>query len=492
VKKYSLAISLFLVAAFFTIFSCKKINEATTLGSDLIPAVDNVTTFEVSFDAQTKNAPFLDSSKLLYSDQVALGHFTDPEFGTTQGDAYFRINSSAYGTYPFLIDRTKPNYLDSLLIDSVVLSLAYVGNYGDTNSRQTVRVFEIDQNSTFSDTTAYKFYGTPPTTNNGIELGSKSFVIKDLKDTVGFIRKRDTLKFGNVLRIPLNNATNFIRRIASFDTANVANGGFYSDSIFKTLVKGLAVKSDDPASSGQGGLAYFSLADPNKTKLTVYFRALKNGIRDTSQFDFYHSTNGQQNIIKRTPSGNYASYLTNGLSDKIYLQSTIGSYVSIKIKELDTLSNKVIHRAELVASQITSPFENVFGPPDRLILDHINKTHDTAFLFENDLTPSIDGSLAYNVFGGSYGIYDRTYRFNITRYVQGIITRKEPNDSLRLYAPLRTLLYAKNLITATTPHGTYIAVPVLIKVADGRVVLGGGTYSNQGMRLRLRIIYSNL
>ncbi|MFL5773546.1 MAG: DUF4270 family protein [Flavisolibacter sp.] len=472
-------------------FSCKKINEATTLGSSLIPAVDNVSTFEVSFDALTKNSLYTDSSKLLYGEPIALGHFTDPEFGTTQADGYFRINSSAYGTYPFLIDKTKPNYLDSLQIDSVVLSLAYAGNYGDTNSRQTVRVFEIDQNSTFTDTANYGFYGPAPTTNNGVELGSKSFVIKDLKDSVGFIRKRDTLKFGNVLRIPLKNSPHFIKRIASFDTTNTSNGGFYSDSIFKILVKGLAVKSDDPPSAGQGGLAYFNLADPNNTKLTVYFRAWKNGIRDTTQFDFYHNTNGQANIIKRTPSGNYASYLSNGLGDKIYLQSTTGSYVSIKVKELDTFSNKVIHRAELVASQITSPFEDVFAPPDRMMLDHINRTHDTAFLFENDLTPSLDGSLAYNVFGGTYQS-DRTYRFNITRYVQGIVTRKEPNDSMRLYAPLRTLLFAKNIITAGTPHGSYIAVPVLRRVADGRVVLGGGSYSIPDMRLRLRIIYSNL
>lgn len=489
-KKYSLAVSLFLVAAFFTIFSCKKINEATTLGSDLIPAVDNVTTFEVSYDVVTKNALFTDSSKLLFGEPVALGHFTDPEFGTSQGDAYFRINSSAYGTYPFLIDRNKPNYLDSLIIDSVVLSLSYAGNYGDTNSIQTVRVFEIDQNSTFSDTTSYGFYGPAPTTNNGVELGSKSFKISDLKNNVSILRKRDTSIVSNVLRIPLNNATNFIKRIAAFDTTKTANGGFYSDSIFKLLVKGLAVKFDDPPSAGQGGLAYFNLADANSTRLTVYFVAL-HGLKDTTQFNFYHNTNGQQNIIKRTPAGNYASYLTNGLGDKIYLQSTTGSYVSIKIKGLDTLSNKVIHRAEIVASQINSPLD-VFGPPDRLILDHINKTHDTAFLFENDLTPSLDGSLAYNVFGGDYNIYEHQYKFNITRYIQGIITRKEPDDSLRMYAPLRTLLFAKNLLTTSTPHGSYIAVPVLRRVADGRVVLGGGSYSTPGMRLRLRIIYSNL
>jgi hypothetical protein len=126
------------------------------------------------------------------------------------------------------------------------------------------------------------------------------------------------------------------------------------------------------------------------------------------------------------------------------------------------------------------------------MLDHINSTHDTSFLMEKDLTPSLDGSLTYDVFGGTYSVFEQSYKFNITRYVQGIVTRNEPNDSLRMYAPLRTLLFAKNLITTPSGKGSFISVPVLNRIADGRVVLGGGTFSNSGMRLRLRIIYSNL
>ncbi len=142
-------------SVFFTsliFLSCKKINEATELGDDLLPAVDNVHTFEVALKAVTSNILIDDSTKVFYSDRVALGDISDPEFGRTHANIDFNITPSSFGSYPFLKK-------DSLAIDSVVLSLSYQGAYGDTvtNGIQTVRVFEIDQNSGFNDTTLYKF-----------------------------------------------------------------------------------------------------------------------------------------------------------------------------------------------------------------------------------------------------------------------------------------------------------------------------------------------
>src|SRR5262249_45918165 len=124
--------------------SCKKINEATTLGDDLIPAVDNVHTFEVALSTITNNALFIDTTVVGYNDFVTLGDFNDPEFGHTHANTAFNIIPSTIGVYPFVKQ-------DSLEIDSVVLSLSYHGAYGDTvnDGIQTLRVFEIDPNSGF-------------------------------------------------------------------------------------------------------------------------------------------------------------------------------------------------------------------------------------------------------------------------------------------------------------------------------------------------------
>lgn len=483
-KKFSPA---FVLIASFAIlfFSCKKINEATTLGGDLIPPVDNVNTFETTLDVTTKNVLFNDTTKLFYQDQVALGALNDPEFGRTETDIHFRISSPVYGSYPFIVSRDSANDPNKLIIDSVVLSLAYQGAYGDTNSLQTVRVYEIAPAAKFNDTTLYTFTDNDPQNFPTLsELGNKTFFISDLNDSVPFIRRRDTTKTVNTLRIKFNQSQAEIlgRRFANFDTiTGGSNSGFQTDTIFEKLFKGLAVKAD--AVPGNGGLAYFSLGSAS-TKMTIYFQAKKNGVWDTASLDFIHNTNGQANIIRRTPANGYGTYLANGASDKIFLQSAPGSYVAIKIPALDTFPNKVIHRAELIATQIDlTAIDNIFYPPSRLILDRINQTRDTVFILQNDLTPNFDGSTNFDVFGGNYR--NGGYVFNISRHVQGIITRREPNDTLRMYAPLRTLLFASNLRSRIT-------VPVINRLAEGRVVLGGGAFSDPSKRLRLRIIYSNL
>jgi hypothetical protein len=105
-------------------------------------------------------------------------------------------------------------------------------------------------------------------------------------------------------------------------------------------------------------------------------------------------------------------------------------------------------------------------------------------MFQNDLVTDANGNIGYASFGGTL-LSDNTYRFNISRYVQGLITRHEPNDTMRLYAPLRTNLYNSNFKTTLT-------LPVIDAIAKGRVVLGGSSHADSTMRLRLRIIYSDL
>ncbi len=86
---FSSFIAFFLLISFN---SCKKINEATQLGDDLIPPIDNVNTFEVSFKTETNNALYNDSTKLRFNDDIALGHINnDPEFGQTNASVYFNI-----------------------------------------------------------------------------------------------------------------------------------------------------------------------------------------------------------------------------------------------------------------------------------------------------------------------------------------------------------------------------------------------------------------
>lgn len=472
--------ALFLLVGFI---SCKKINEATDLGGDLIPAVDNVNTFEVALNTVTNNLLYNDTTKVNYSDLVAAGDLNDPEFGTTHAGFHFNLTPVSLGTNPFLgRDTTK-------IIDSVVLSLQYDNSYGDTvNGVQTLHVYEIAQNPDFKDTVLYKY--ADPTTDfptTGSELGTATFTAKSAKDSIRLIRKGDTTTVNNVVRIRLDNTLG--ERFAQYDTTSSSlSGGYYLDStngsIFRKLFAGLAIKADN----GSNMLSYFDLTTTSKTRLTVYYQIVhNNGTRDTLSTDFTHRTNGQANYVKMTPASNWASYLNNGTpgDDKVYIQSApSGSYASVNIPDLSTLGNKVIHKAEIISSVLPSTGSEKFTPPPYLFLDHTNSgTPDTAFLFDRDISLGVNNSIDLSLFGGN--LKNNQYHFDITRYVQGIVTRHTPNDTLRLYAPLRTQLYVPLA-------GAYVRPQIAQGIGMGRVVLGGGNYLNADQRLRLRIIYSNL
>lgn len=456
--------------------ACKKINEATELGAGLIPPIDNINTFETFLDIETDNQLFQDTTKVYFSDDLAVGHIgSDPEFGLTHADAYFNISSSNYFTYPFINK-------DSVVIDSVILSLSYQAFYGDTNSVNTIRVYEVAQNAGFDDTTLHK-YNRADFTTTGPELGSKSFQIKKLKDSIDFIRKKDTLKLVNVIRVPLD--TVFGRRLVNYDTTNSANGAYRTDSIFKSLFRGFAIKSDNTGNA----LTYFSPSDNINTKLIVYYRVTKNGFKDTTSTEFFHTTGGQANIVKRTPGGNWASYLANGIpnDDKVYLQGFPGSLVTMKIPGLDTLKNSVIHRAEIIATPLPSLQDGLYTYPLGLFIDRINNAGDTASTFDIDMALTNNFSAyTYDItsFGGLINT-DSTYRFNISRYVQGIVTKKDRNYKLRMYSPIRAFVYSPGYQAINQIYVTDL-------VGFGRVVLAGGNYLNPQKRMRLRVVYSKL
>lgn len=465
----------FAVAILFS--GCRKINDATTLGDGLIPPVDNINTFETYLPIESDNLLYNDTNKVYFADIHALGYISgDTEFGTTKAESYFNISYPNYLIYPFY------NKDSVVAIDSVVLSLAYDSYYGDTNSVQTVRVFEIAQNSGFNDTTLFK-YNQPDIATTGGELGSRSFQVKTLDDTILHIRKRDTTKLVNVLRIPLTNAIG--TRFRNYDTTYSANGGWRSDSIFKSLFRGLAIKSDNSGNA----LTYFRPSDNINTKLTVYYQVRKNGTIDTTSVDFLHSTGGQANTIRRTPAGGWDSYLANAGSDDdlLYIPGTPGSYGLLRIPALDTFRNVVVHRAEIIATPIRSANDGTFPHQQALFLDRVSATGDSALSFDSDMALSNNFSnytYEINSFGGLIKS-DSTYRFNLSRYVQSMVTKRTTNYKLRLYTPVRTFIFSPG-------YGASNQIYVTDQPGYGRMVLAGGSYVNPAKRLRMRLVYSKL
>jgi hypothetical protein len=124
----------------------------------------------------------------------------------------------------------------------------------------------------------------------------------------------------------------------------------------------------------------------------------------------------------------------------------------------------------------------------------INNTKDTVFTIQNDFTLS---SVGYNFaqFGGRLKNYTGSpeYRFDISRHVQGILTRHEPNFNLRVYAPFETVPFYLPPGALFTRSGlNRVTIPIVNEIARGRVIVGGGSNANPANRMRLRIIYSRI
>jgi Domain of unknown function (DUF4270) len=481
--------------------SCKKINEATELGDDLIPPVDNVNTFDTTIIVDAYNDLFAlfnadplktDSVFSYFGDEQFLGVIdNDPFFGKTDAQMFFELKPL---NYPYTF-RNKPS-LDSLFLDSVVLILDYIETYGDSSIAQTVSVSEVTSN--FRVDTSYLVRQNSDITVSAVSLGSSTFFPHTLNDSVKAYQ--DTTS--HQLRIKLNTA--FGNRLLLYDTTG-ANNAYSSDSAFKTKFKGFALKS----TLGGNAVMGFDLQGAN-TKLAIYYR-YRHGVGtdlDTTvdYFRFKPKTtyllagSAWHNYIGRDYTGFPIMAAQGGvLPDQfVYIQNSPGSFAKIKIPGLTGLSNRVVHRAELIAEEVYDVSDTIFPPPSFLYLDAYNPAaakyrnipYDVVYDASNaSYNLSTFGVIPVNALDAS-GKVVKTWHFNITRYVQHVVNGTETNYDLRLFAPLYTNDQYFLPIAGATAVQSPPRVYVNPSMAKGRVRLAGGTPGPQ--RMRLRIVYSKL
>lgn len=451
--------------------ACKKIS-VTDIGSGLIPAVDNVNTFEALLEVETDNIIFNDTSKLYNSIQGVGIIEDDPEFGRTEATMHFTMGPNG-GFYPF-------GGADTIYIDSLVLSLSLNGIYGDSLAITNFEVREIDPMIIFRHDSAYNVVGSDFQTIPD-PLGSKTLSHYFLNDSISYVNGKDTVSTIGMLRIPLD--TNLARRFINYDTSNA----YKSDSAFRMYFNGFQVKAS-PSSPSKRGIAYFNLGDED-SKLSFHVRTVNNGVTDTVTYVFNTKETPRANIIARTPANNYLSYATNNTPDDdlLFIQSTPGSYGEIKIKGLDTFSNNVIHLAELIMKPVPSAGDSWLNKPAILFLDCINETGDTAFTVRNDFVQTSQAPY-YDVSSLGGELKNNRYAFNISRYIQSVVTKGQPYYTMRVYSPSYTQPFFMD------PNGTISTtreyIPLYNQLGAGRVVLGGGSHTDQ--KMVLRIIYSKL
>jgi Domain of unknown function (DUF4270) len=477
------------------LFSCKKINEATTLGGDLIPAVDNITTFDTTLEVEAYNGiftlagPDTDSIRLSGRQANFLGNITnDPLFGTSTATIFTQLKPSLFRfSYGF----SSPDSLVGL--DSVVLVLKYINTFGDSTIPQSVNIYEIDPSASNN----FRYDSSYLIRENHITytglLGNGTYTPKDLDDSIHLFKDSAS----HQLRIKLDDT--FGQRLLAYDSLSTGtNNAYYSDSLFNTFFKGFAIV---PGGTGNALIGI----NLGTSKLSVYYK-YKHGVLDTAVKDFvFTAASASANYIQRDYSGSQLATYSGVTAphDFVFIQTQPGTFASVKIPGLGSLNNRIIHRAELLVEQAyNDPLDDKLTVPSKLFLDYYDSLTGKYTVSKYDFSATYTSGSAYSFDATSYGMNGKKgtdgagnaitkWSFNLSRWVQNIVSGKEKYYPLRLYAPFESHLEFTGKINFT--NGDVPLYPINPAVAVGRVRLYGGDASKTNpKRMRFRIIYSKI
>ncbi len=482
--------STYIFIASILLFSCTRIG-TSELGLDFL-AQDAIGTKDTVLNVETETILMEDSLRIYPTDEHMLGDITnDPIFGTTNASVFFQLKPSFY---PFYIKGAQ----DSIVIDSAVLVLSYRGFYGDSTKPLKIYVNKIDPTTPLE---VGKFYASnyPDAYNlrKGAALANPY--------TLSFEHARDSVinryeRATNQVRIKLYNSI-ATQLLTSFDST----GAYKNDSLFRLAFSGFALSTN--AGDNHNALLKMSLLDSN-TKLALYYSTSAEGsvARDTTvtYFRFNYYTAQGANFIKRNRAASEIARHLNGVANDslVYVQTSPGTMVKIKVPGLKTFKNKIIHRAELIAEQVPDDAnlmttDAFMTAPNFLFLAAYDTATKALRTVPNDYQGASSAQLLAQ-FGGprimkSINGYNNvaTYNFNVSRYVQGLIARTDSLFDFRIYAPVNDSIrfvqpYPYNKIQTTE----YLSTILGNQAAIGRVRLGGGSHSK--FKMRLRIYYTNL
>jgi hypothetical protein len=472
------------------LFSCTRIS-TSELGLDFL-SQDAISTRDTILDVETETVVMEDSLRIYPSDQQVLGDITnDPLFGSTSASLFLQLKP---GFYPFFIRGTK----DSIIVDSAVLILSYRGFYGDSSKPVKIYINKIDPATPL---TVGKLYASNYPNAYGIRKGVSAGNPK----IFDFANARDSIKdrfenARNQIRLRLNQSI-AVELLKTFDS----NGVYRNDTTFRNAFSGFALTTS-PADN-HNALIRIALLDSN-TKLALYYSTSATGsvTRDTlvTHFRFTYSTAQNANFIQRNRAATeIASHLNGFAKDSlVYVQTSPGTMVKIKVPGLKTFENKIIHRAELIAEQVPdaarlTTTDSYMTAPNFLFLGVYDSASKQLRSVPNDYQGVVNPQLlaqfgGYKISKSLNGFSNvATYNFNVSRYVQGLIARKDSLFDFRLFAPVNDSIkfvqpYPFNKIQSTD----FLTTSLGNQPAIGRVRLGGGSHSK--FRMRLRIFYTNL
>lgn len=386
-----------IVSLLFT--NCKKGDDS--LGKNLIPGSSVVYSRDYTESGTIKSFTFTDDK--IRVDRPTfdyIGSFNDPLFGRTDGAfaAQYRLTAN-------------PDFDSTATLDSLILRLTYKRLYGDTATKQTLKVYELTGDLEYD--AKYMSSFNLKSITSSTPIGSASFIPKFKTDSA---QTDTTIQY---VRFQLDPALG--NRLLKMDSLQMI-----SNEEFLKYFKGLYIEA---SSAGRKG-TLIGLTTTGSAMGLYYHTATKDSL-----FFAYNVTSNSANIASFTHDYRNSSFFSHLNQEVIqdtlnYLQPTGGTKVKINIPSMAKWKDStqyVISRASIVVyvDTLTSDSRR-YEMPSRLYLKYMDSTDTEVF--------PVDSELSATYYGGYYDATTASYTFNITRHFEKIIKKEVTNTSFFLVA----------------------------------------------------------
>ncbi len=382
-----------------------------------------------------------DSVKTTNLDYSLLGVIEDPVFGKSEAAIYAQV----------LLASSAINFGSNPQLDSVVLYLNRIGEYGNISSPLNILVHELDED--LVDGEAY--YSNRSLAVKSLGLGGRQVIPANEDDTIAI---RLSNKFGNDLLDESggSNLANTDAFLTFFKGIKIA-AMLFSDDNNNTNFKTAAFTQDE----AKGSILYLNL-ESSGSKITLFYT--NDG--QSQQVDFVITSNSitfnqYQHDYTNSLSGQFIGDLSTDGDSLVFITSMQGTKGFIELPDLSMLGDVLINKAAVSFTQVFPLGQDTtLTPPDEMILIKVADDGSNDF----SLPDIFEGADHYGGFKSleinNEGELVAHYEFNIARHVQQVINNEVADNGLYLLSAPSAL------------------------IAD-KVVLGGGTHSRSNIEFKL-------
>ncbi len=392
---------------------CRKPDE--DLGLDLLPGDELGVVFDT---AQVRAYVFADTAvRTSGLTRNLVGSYLDPEFGLVRAGLVAQVRLTTNN-----IGQNQDN--SGLEPDSIVLSLAFeLPNYGYGNlNAQLFRVHELTEDLSLD--SVYHTDDMPQVDPEDLVQPHAGLIVPDpiSAPEVGGVTAAPQLR----IRLRSSLARRFLDVFGTPDLVD--------NAAFLNFFKGIHVSVDNGSQGTfQGGILHFNTIS-SASKITVYYKNMNSEPDLARTVDFAISSNSvRYTVVEHDRSQALDPSLLNALSDTsqpaplVYLQTLGGLRTAVRFPDLrfQVAEGRGLSKAELVVP-VAGTFYPYYPPPAQVFVFRKNSSGVDTFL--------PDQLQGLQSIGGAYGSVTNSYRFNITRYVQGVFNGTIPDNGIELVA----------------------------------------------------------